>query len=1440
MHQSAAARGTVHLQRAAHAGMASHDGSDSTVGLVLRLLDLLAVPDLTDVLAECMAAHRRGSGSAPAAIDTKALNTVFRALKARTALENRLDFEQAFMALVSRVGAAATTPARRTRALHGRAGPKPWLYLLRIYLTPVVQDNGSFVDIIAIIGAAVGEPAVSLLQPTRAPAAAAYGAGTTAPSPLAAAAAAAASATTAARAAGYRTTTGRGLAGAAGAPSMGASGVSTAPLPASRSTTGVTRSGPVDRAAYGAPAVGAADAADAGSGDASAIDARRRTPAAAPAAAAAAAAGTLAGTHAAGDYGVGGAPGAAALATLLAAAEEGARDPAYSSRSEITSGGRGRTDTTSRQPLHPETLRYGDVIALRSGAVEGGCLSIARVPARLRAASGSGSLGSSDGGSVVVHCLGSGTGAPAELFEIVHASHVSAGGSAAAVGSSASTTAAGAASAASEAALTDRGGRVVHALTLASRAPGAANANPRYAVRCGDAIALRNVATGAFITTAAPSYARPVVPMSFPAWASSEARGVTAATASPAAGSDRGAASGASTSVFIVVSPDALAAMHTRSDSSGAAPERPVLTAGQRLVLIAHSQAAPTHAASVTASSTREAVLKLQALAAAVPSTGPHSRPLAGSGASGSFLPPVSLFVDAIASMVDHASGGLRGHSASATAAATGGGMSAAASLTLQTLCVSPPASCCWVAIATCLRPYGGSAALSGEQTLPSPLASRALQALLPDWCCLRPASIPALRPTYDLQQPLAMPLPVASALVVNAATAPTADSAVVAAAAGGVLPLSTLPPHLRETALVGALLHAFSGFPSAYIGARVQLPSSPSTVASTPDASAAVDVNSGNILAGGALRNVEFFLRENAGGAGAAVTTGPLTDSALTASLLALAQRMLPVARLFVRCSWAVEALGRPACGAVSVALAAAARAILREFSSLVVQLEGVARAAASSSSSAAGAEPVPVGLRPGYSPHVPVHPPLVLTLSLQQLWFYVQPSLRTLTALDALLQEPAVDSDSTSGGGMLLNRLLAAAATTGDDVTRTLAHYLLERAAAPYMTMLSQWLHTGELHDPCGEFMVMAPLPAHAASAPAAAMVAANAWGAAAFRLREARTIPAFLQPHAHAILASGKCMHVLRSCMERQLPHSRSGLASGAAAGSTRTPALTGAAGAASVGTPSKLASSGLHLTARPSPGHRLALPAVSADALDSPAATPAMMLRVLPFAAPIPYAGVDAAAYAPAIARAAAFTSRRLVEVLTAPSGPPVALASSASASAGGPGLGLLSRLQTIKSFFLLARGECGVHAGLRSSRGSDASASSLLPHARRSLAGDYLTHFLDTADAELAKEYRPPSTPGATAGSGSALSASLAAPASALSLHRLKGLLELCVRATSADGDAHKQEVGCRSLGTQSFAGQAALYPGMLCHLSHFHCRSLQRSQTRRSWRKSTP
>jgi len=72
----------------------------------------------------------------------------------------------------------------------------------------------------------------------------------------------------------------------------------------------------------------------------------------------------------------------------------------------------------------------------------------------------------------------------------------------------------------------------------------------------------------------------------------------------------------------------------------------------------------------------------------------------------------------------------------------------------------------------------------------------------------------------------------------------------------------------------------------------------------------------------------------------------------------------------------------------------------------------------------------------------------------------------------------------------------------------------------------------------------------------------------------------------------------------------------------------------------------------------------------------------------------------------------------------------------------------------------------------------------------------LTHFLETADAELAKEYRPAGSTGANAGAGSglALSASLAAPASALSLHRLKGLLELCVRATSADGDVHKQEV----------------------------------------------
>ena len=497
----------------------------------------------------------------------------------------------------------------------------------------------------------------------------------------------------------------------------------------------------------------------------------------------------------------------------------------------------------------------------------------------------------------------------------------------------------------------------------------------------------------------------------------------------------------------------------------------------------------------------------------------------------------------------------------------------------------------------------------------------------LPPWVSRRPAS------TFcTALPPYALPAAVRTA-VGDARTAPLHGHGGHASAAPAG---ATLPLPVQEALLVDALLSALLGIP----GAVVTTTCAPDAAAPPPAPLAATSP-----LYGDALLSPTFAFRVAPSLQAVAGAPPAPPDPALAA----LAERMLPLARHYVRCRWLAEVASRPVAGRVAAAGAAAADHILREYAAVVSRLDGVARR---------GARRVDGGSRVGYAPDTAAQPALAPALTLQQLWFYLQPSLRTLAALEALLT-----AARPARGGGLLNVLGAAARDTGDDVTRTLALFLLQAAAGPYLAALDAWLYTGAVADGAGEFMVaQADAPPPTASPAAAAAF----WGGR-FALRPAM-VPDFLAPHAAAVLLAGKYVHVLRACE--------------AAAATT--------AGAWSID-------------------------------------------RVAPYAAVTRFQGLDAAAYGPAIHAAAARASRLLLQRFTAPP------------AAGG--FALLSRLATLKSFFLLAH-------------------------------GDYLTHFLDAAEGELAKEV------GGAAAPGGGL----------VSLHKLAVMFEGAVRGSSADGDAHKGEV----------------------------------------------
>jgi gamma-tubulin complex component 2 len=170
--------------------------------------------------------------------------------------------------------------------------------------------------------------------------------------------------------------------------------------------------------------------------------------------------------------------------------------------------------------------------------------------------------------------------------------------------------------------------------------------------------------------------------------------------------------------------------------------------------------------------------------------------------------------------------------------------------------------------------------------------------------------------------------------------------------------------------------------------------------------------------------------------------------DATLDLSLADLVDRILPLTDYYVRIVRFVDLRHNYEFGLVNHALCGAVRELLREYLILIAQLE---------------------------------HQLALSQLSLQKLWFYVQPAMQTLKALNKLVIDIETDGGgkadrgTTLRGGMLLNLLHThSVAAGGEQHTSKLLAFVLQESAAPYLSMLQSWIHHGIVQDPYGEFMV------------------------------------------------------------------------------------------------------------------------------------------------------------------------------------------------------------------------------------------------------------------------------------------------------------------------------------------------------------------------------
>ncbi|KAF8504318.1 Spc98 family-domain-containing protein [Russula emetica] len=209
------------------------------------------------------------------------------------------------------------------------------------------------------------------------------------------------------------------------------------------------------------------------------------------------------------------------------------------------------------------------------------------------------------------------------------------------------------------------------------------------------------------------------------------------------------------------------------------------------------------------------------------------------------------------------------------------------------------------------------------------------------------------------------------------------------------------------------------------------------------------------------------------------------VASNRLDPSLRDLVERVLPLATYYTAISSFIEFRSHLDFGRVNHALCAALREMLKDYQTLLSQLEHTFNT----------------------SPQ----------FSLQKLWFYVHPTLHTLSLLYQLTTElvatesPDGDSSLSSGedaedaardealglGGAKLKAVLSdieagSAGTTvkggevlsilhtrmqhtaGDPAARALYGKLLRAAGRPYVETLQQWTRTGTLTDPYEEFCV------------------------------------------------------------------------------------------------------------------------------------------------------------------------------------------------------------------------------------------------------------------------------------------------------------------------------------------------------------------------------
>lgn len=143
---------------------------------------------------------------------------------------------------------------------------------------------------------------------------------------------------------------------------------------------------------------------------------------------------------------------------------------------------------------------------------------------------------------------------------------------------------------------------------------------------------------------------------------------------------------------------------------------------------------------------------------------------------------------------------------------------------------------------------------------------------------------------------------------------------------------------------------------------------------------------------------------------------------------------------------------------------------------------------------------------------------------LNLHKVLFYLRPIIQTMETVINICNK--IQDQNVRGGNVLTMLHDSIALFSGDKNSQEIIIHLTQKAAVPYMEILSLWIFKGIVHDPRNEFFVQD----HEND-----MKIESYWNdywEKRFVL-QAEKIPRFLEKQADIILRTGKYLNVIREC-------------------------------------------------------------------------------------------------------------------------------------------------------------------------------------------------------------------------------------------------------------------------------------------------------------------